>query len=151
LRETVLLRQPLHLIAELTTELGVVRGDQSAPEEWQVGRRQCVDGTADDVGDDDLVGAVHRCLVGRPGDGPASGRQREERRVAGEVRDRRRSRLREAAGIPLCEPAAREAKSENLLPVHPRKLPVDGATGLKTTEGPASRAFLPDLLSCARS
>ena len=98
-------------------KLAVVAGDQGAPVEREVAGRERVDGPADDVGDDEVAG-VDRVVVGLPGEALGPRRQRQQRRVAGEVRGGAGRRLGEPARVADGQPGAGQPEGENLIGVH---------------------------------
>jgi hypothetical protein len=71
-----------------------------------------VDGPADDVGDDDIP-SVDRVVVGLSGEALGPRCERQQRRVAGEVR-----RFGETARAPDGQPGAGQPEGENLIGVH---------------------------------
>ena len=108
--------EPLDLAPELRAELVVVAGDQRATVEREVAGGERVDRPADDVRDDEVAG-VDGGVVGVARDALGPRRQREQRRVAGEVRGRTRRRLGELAGGALGQPGAGQPEGEDLLGV----------------------------------
>jgi hypothetical protein len=102
------------LPAELRRQLAVVAGDQGAPVERQVAGRERVDGAADDVGDDQVAG-IDRPMVSVSGEALGPRRQRQQRRVAGEVGGRARRRLGEPARAPGRQPGAGQTEGEDLV------------------------------------
>ena len=123
--ESLLGGQKLDLPAELCAKLAVVAGDQGAPVEREVAGSERMNGPADDVCDDEIAG-VDRAVVGLAGDALGSGRQRQERRVASEVRGGAGGRLREAARSADGQPGASQPEGENLIGVH-REAPFTAA------------------------
>jgi hypothetical protein len=116
--ESLLGGETLDLPAELCPQLSVVAGDQGAPVEREVAGRERVDGAADDVRDDEVAG-VDRAPVGLSGDALGSRRQRQQRRVAGEVRGGAGGRFGETARAAHGKPGAGQPEGENLIGVHP--------------------------------
>ena len=92
--ESLLGGETLDLLAELRGKLALVAGDQGTPVEGEVAGRERVDGPADGVGDDEGAG-VDCAVVRLPGDPLDPRRQRQQRRVGGEVRGRAGRRLGE--------------------------------------------------------
>ena len=115
--ESLLGGEPLDLLPELHAELVVVAGDQGPPVEREVAGRERVDGPADDVGDDEVAG-VDRVVVGVSGEALDPRRQRQQRRVAGEVRRGAGRRLGETARAAGHQPGAGQPEGENLVGVH---------------------------------
>ena len=72
---------------------------------------------ADDVGDDEVTG-VDRPAVGLPGDALGPRRQRQQRRVGGEVRGGAGRRFGKTACAPDGQPGAGQPEGENLIGVH---------------------------------
>ena len=113
--------EALDLLAELYGELAVVAGDQGAPVEREVPGRERVDGPADDVSHDEVAG-VDRAIVGLAGDALGPRCQRQQRRVAGEVRRGAGRRFGESARAPDGQPGAGQPEGENLIGVHLKAL-----------------------------
>ena len=130
-REAVLGGQALDLPAELRAELAVVAGDQRTPVEGEVPRCQGVDRAAHDVGDDEIA-RVDRLEVGLAGDAVRACPQREQRRVAGEVRGGAGRRLGEAARIPGRQARAGQPEGEDLFDVDGHADPPTMAPGARS-------------------
>jgi hypothetical protein len=75
-----------------------------------------MDGPAHDVGDDEVAG-VDRAMVGLSGEALGPRCQRQQRRVAGEVRGGTGGRFGETARAPSGQPEACQPEGENLIGV----------------------------------
>jgi hypothetical protein len=115
--ESVVGGEPLDLLAELGRQVALVVGDQGAPVARDVTGRDRVDGAADGVGHDDLA-RVDRAVVRRSGDALRPRGDRQQRRVAREVRDRAGHRLAGTACGPRRQPGPGQAEGGDLVGVH---------------------------------
>lgn len=109
--------ETLYLLAELCGKLALVAGDQCTPVEREVAGRERMDGPADGVGNDEVAG-VDRVVVSLSGEALDPRCQRQQRRVAGEVRGGAGRRLGESARAPNGKPGSGQPKGENLIGVH---------------------------------
>jgi hypothetical protein len=115
--ESLLGGEMLDLPAHLCGKLVVVAGDQGTPVEREVGGCERVDGSADDVGDDEVAG-VDRAVVGLSGEALGARRQRQQCRVAGEIRGGAGRRLGQTLRAADGQPGAGQPEGENLIGVH---------------------------------
>jgi hypothetical protein len=112
--ESLLGGEALDLLPELCGKLAVVARDQGTPVEREVAGRERVDRPADGVGDDEVAG-IDRVVVSLSSEALGARCQRQQRRLAGDVRGGTGRRFGDTACAPDGQAGAGQSEGENLI------------------------------------